>query len=394
MCAARKGAASTREQRQRCRVVTIRTVCQYLWNGIGLQSAAGGDHRGAATKNGTTNVDDGETLSHEPVKYDDPAGSEDEPIREDQLRAIAEEVRSAFPRPLTEAELVLIDVDPRRLHAFWNLPLSRIEAIQQALPPSEVSSAPMVLRISHADGSEPFDVEVQGLQSQTYVDIWDEERSYRATLGLRLADGSLAVLIEGGTVTLPRTGPLPHLASTRVVEPPAYGRMVARGVQPVAARVPAVGAGSTAGGDGPEAAASQPAAAETLFEPFASPPVGGGEHEPALLAGDAAAEPTPGNEELTVASEWVTADGGARPLELENALTLSSYVLGRESVQLEVNAELRVFGRTRPGSELKLFGRRVAVRPDGTFSITRPLPNGALVLTALLTGADDDQPQG
>ncbi len=339
-------------------------------------------------------MDDGETSSRERVKYDDPAGNEDEPIREEQLRAIAEQVRSAFPRPLIEAELVLIDVDPRHLHAFWNLPLSRIEAVQQALPPNEAATAPMVLRISYADGREPFDVEVQGLQGQTYVDIWDEERSYHGTLGLRLASGSLAVLIEGGTVTLPRTAPLPQMAATRVVEPPAFGRTVARGTQHAGERMPAAGVGSSARVGEPASAAGRHEAGERLREPFASPPTGGGPFDTALVAGGAAAEPAAGNEEPAVASEWVRADGSARPLELENALTLSSYVLGRESVQLEVNAELRVFGRTRPGSELKLFGRRVAVRPDGTFSITRPLPNGALVLTALLTGTDDDRPQG
>jgi hypothetical protein len=38
---------------------------------------------------------------------------------------------------------------------------------------------------------------------------------------------------------------------------------------------------------------------------------------------------------------------------------------------------------------LQLFGRKVTLRPDGSFSITQPLPNGALVLSSLLVDSDD-----
>ncbi|MFO1120175.1 MAG: hypothetical protein U1E38_08825 [Rhodospirillales bacterium] len=71
-------------------------------------------------------------------------------------------------------------------------------------------------------------------------------------------------------------------------------------------------------------------------------------------------------------------------LPLENVLTLSSFALGRDSVEFEINAELHVFGRARPGTRLQLFGRPVPLRPDGSFSITRPLPAGALVFSSLL----------
>ncbi|MBK8210640.1 MAG: hypothetical protein IPK78_12420 [Rhodospirillales bacterium] len=71
-------------------------------------------------------------------------------------------------------------------------------------------------------------------------------------------------------------------------------------------------------------------------------------------------------------------------------LTLSSFALGREAVEFEINAELHIFGRARPGTRLQLFGRPVTLRPDGSFSITRPLPNGALVLSSLLISDDGD----
>jgi len=338
-------------------------------------------------------VDDGESSSRERLKYDDSIDDNAAPISEDGLRLVAEQVRGAFPRPFTLPELVLIDVDPRHLHAFWNLPLDRLEAARRALPAGGDANAPMVLRSSHGDGSEPFDVEVQGLQGQVYVDIWDAARSYRGSLGLRLADGSLAVLIEGGVATLPALGPVQAPSAMLDVAPPAYGRTFKRGAAKAVAGGPAALANRPAGAIATGAPGLQPAAGEPLAEPFASPPTEAGAFDPAMLAGaqpGAADEATQAEAGIPPWPDASRADGAPVPLELENALTLSSFVLGRETVQLEVNAELHVFGRARPGSELKLFGRRVAVRPDGSFSITRPLPNGALVLTALLTGGDGE----
>jgi hypothetical protein len=106
------------------------------------------------------------------------------------------------------------------------------------------------------------------------------------------------------------------------------------------------------------------------------PPAGGGSAAEALDA-EGPAGPSGGGDTPT-------------PLPLENVLTLSSWVLGRKTVEFEVNAELHIFGRARSGARLQLFGRKVTLRPDGSFSITRPLPNGALVLSSLLVDSDDE----
>lgn len=84
-------------------------------------------------------------------------------------------------------------------------------------------------------------------------------------------------------------------------------------------------------------------------------------------------------------------DEGPPPLPLppENVLSLSSFVFGRDPVELEVNAELHIFGRVKPGSRLQLFGREVRVRPDGTFSVHRPLGSGAAIMPVLMTEEDE-----
>jgi hypothetical protein len=77
--------------------------------------------------------------------------------------------------------------------------------------------------------------------------------------------------------------------------------------------------------------------------------------------------------------------GGEAPLPLESVLSLSSFAFGREDVALEVNAELHIYGRARPGSNLSMFGQHLRLLPDGSFSIRRPLPHGSLVLPILMS---------
>ena len=55
---------------------------------------------------------------------------------------------------------------------------------------------------------------------------------------------------------------------------------------------------------------------------------------------------------------------------------------------LNVNAELVVYGATEPGSHLTLAGRRLALRPDGSFSVRFALPDGAYELTVKAVSAD------
>jgi hypothetical protein len=77
---------------------------------------------------------------------------------------------------------------------------------------------------------------------------------------------------------------------------------------------------------------------------------------------------------------------------LDSYVNLSSFVNGRSEPDLEVNVELHIYGRAKPGSHLTLHGQRVVLRPDGTFSIRKPLPQGAIVLPLELRPAAPDVP--
>ena len=470
----------------------------------------------------------------------------------DELLAVAERVRSAFPHAVDEAELVLIDVDPRHLHAFWTVPFDEAERVLARLD-GEAASAPMVLRVCSVgdDGAlaEPFDIEVLGLHGQFYVDVWESPRRYRATLGYRLADGTLVALAASNVAALPPLGPADDRTWREIALPPpaapvsrattaaapwapppasaARGQAdlpraedatpaaspgetleariaaltpaepAAAGSPPTEAALPAEAHLLAAGGDDPgnaaraegiasgtgsggapaaTAAAEAPAspAAETPAfpssapaplepappphpaawppgeahmrpaaeaaasegwrpsAPFPMPPVEESDHRSELGAGGGAGferpfwempaaaapddapgggpadapAPTPFAGEPAATAEAAHGPPGASeegppllPLPLENVLSLSSFVFGRDPVELEVNAELHVFGRVKPGSRLQLFGREVRVRPDGTFSVHRPLGSGAAIMPVLMTEEDEagtakDQPGG
>ena len=344
-----------------------------------------------------------------------------------------------------------------------------------------------------------------GLHGQFYVDVWEPARRYRATLGYRLADGTLVPLASSEVAELPPLGPADDRTWREMALPPpaAPAPLALKPVAPPAPPPPAVppavssppddakpvplpddalpsriaalspGVGGVAtpqpaqttarpaaalaaptgeadddrmpdnGGPGAwptmtaEATAEPPPASPApspspsaaaplmpprpVVQPFPLPPLEHSDHPaggeiggvttgerpfwemPATVwAGSPDAEgPSPlpgpsatGEHEAGTGDVQEAAPGAAPgadegptalPLPLENVLSLSSFVLGRDPVELEVNAELHVFGRVKPGSRLQLFGRDVRVRPDGTFSVHRPLASGAAIMPVLMT---------
>lgn len=374
----------------------------------------------------------------------------------EELRRIAEDVRRAFPRPLTSPTLVLLDVDPHRLHAFWSLSLAEADAARASLGPQGLE-AQLVLQIHDVDrGTDTeaeapafLEVPVQGLQGATYIDVATSARRFRAQLGWRGGDGGFALLARSNLAELPPFSPagIGEYREITVSVPPAIRPQSAEGTRPTAAERGAVPLGRA---PSPKPVPGFPMAPPVLpedlgggtpapiVEPFppppdlfaATPPTAGKEDqrgdvageppvvaaaahplfEPAATGGPAAPPVRPqvaseeGNRQLHGDGQgaYSTGDGlseeGAvgEPPDAGAVLTpvagsimsLADFAHGREDVQFEVYAELHVFGRAKPGSEFRMFGQKVTLRPDGTFSIRRPLPQGALVISALLAAGD------
>lgn len=233
------------------------------------------------------------------------------------LRDTGDEARASFPRQFSDTELVLIDVDPHHLHAFWTVPAAVMEDAR-ALPGA--AGAALVLRVfplaeagAPGSGNPFFDVEVGGLKGRTYVGIWQPERRYRASLGLRATGGELIAFASSNEIALPPPGPA---------------------FEPAPAADPAPG---------------EDAAADDPFPQF---------------------------------------------FDLEAVLPVSSYILAGDSVAFEATAELHIHGHAQPGSTVRLFGRDVPVRPDGSFSVVHVLPHDSPLLASILAAAAAEPKSG
>lgn len=62
----------------------------------------------------------------------------------------------------------------------------------------------------------------------------------------------------------------------------------------------------------------------------------------------------------------------------------------RKGFWFNVNAELIIYGATEPDAKVEIGGRKIPLRPDGTFSFRFILPDGNYDLPAQATSADGD----
>lgn len=394
-----------------------------------------------------------------------------------EWRALAGEISASYPPVRLGTELVLLEINPHKAHAYWNID---VEDYRSAQARTGLDRAPLVIRLQEVGGdaqppATPFDIEIQGMQGHWYIDLWKDGCTYVAELGFRRTDGGLERLARSNPVMTPPAAQSPEYRTLAVDT--AAGRVTdlitdpdlnpqntdAEAGAPIAQAPPANGPEEAP----PFAAPASPAAPEdrppvsfipsTPLPPLVFPLVESeppaslqGEVQayfdraaeqsaeaPAVLPweGHAAAEARPrGSDQATApierwptaselerfvpasppcsaepsqpepiapptqeaapmpeaargpdaVSEGTKADGAVppppAPAPLEQIVGLSSAESGRREVALEVNVELHIFGRARPGMEVTLFGQPVPLRPDGTFSVRRPLPQGAVVL--------------
>ena len=115
----------------------------------------------------------------------DVASHESAPFSRADLQSIVEVAASRFPGRRETTELVLLDVDPHRLHAYWTIDQHSLKDALNALGPAG-PQGPMILRLEEIDSNgsvcESFDVPVHGLKNAWYIDVWRDGQAYRAAL--------------------------------------------------------------------------------------------------------------------------------------------------------------------------------------------------------------------
>lgn len=164
----------------------------------------------------------GKGRGRQPARRPARASTAATPFTADELREISEQITSEWFRPVDPGHLTLLEIDPWRVHAYWNLQPDSIAAARASLPHdfgNTGQQSALVLRFTDlspetggAAHHPRFDIEVEGASNNWYVDLWRDAKRYSAELGLRAADGTFVSLARSNEVATPRGGPSPELA--------------------------------------------------------------------------------------------------------------------------------------------------------------------------------------
>ena len=144
------------------------------------------------------------------------------PFSAAELRRISKQISAEWFRPVEGSRLTLLEIDPWRVHAYWNVAEDEIAAARARLPQDSGGGGgepALILRFTdlspdtgEAAHHAHFDIEVEGVSNNWYVDLWRDARHYSAELGLKAAGGTFIALMRSNEVVTPRGGPSPELA--------------------------------------------------------------------------------------------------------------------------------------------------------------------------------------
>lgn len=155
---------------------------------------------------------------------------------------------AGLPETYGRDRLVMLVVDPHRVHTYWEVTAQRLAEAQKTMGSSALP--PAVLRFHGSAGraapADSFDVPVNLQSRNWYVHLWSPDRSYYAELGLKSDSGQFVSLARSNEVRTPRAWPVmqvkehfmqvdPVQQRAEPVLPPAFVRPARE--QPVASMV-------------------------------------------------------------------------------------------------------------------------------------------------------------
>jgi len=245
-----------------------------------------------------------------------------------------QEVTGSLPSGYGDHFISLMICSPYQLYAYWEIQKPReIEALQ--ILGGSWNQVRSVLRVYNltqsAKGSLFVDLELGGNADKWFITV-DPDQSYRVEIGLRHADGRFIMLARSNDVMTPR------VTMSEVLDEEWMGidfeRMYA-----------------LSGGFGEAGHHQSSATLQRLMSER-------------LRSGD-------------------TSGSGA------GMLSSGSMVKKRDrNFWFTLNCELIVYGATAPDAQVTMNGQPVQLRPDGTFTLRYPLPDGKIRLEAKAVSAD------
>jgi uncharacterized protein len=235
--------------------------------------------------------------------------------------------------------LVLMVRDSYWLQAIWTVTRQSVKRAEAALAEHWHTAGP-VLRLMEVDGGHTTstaerlvrEIEVHGGVTNWYIEVNNPPHSYRVELGYKSANGRFFSLCRSNTVTTPA------LDSSDVID--ENWTDVAANYE----RVYALSGGYVDDNN-------QSGELQELFEERLRRPMG-------------------------------TGSGGQFGSGAERMLNR------HRELEFHVDAEMILYGRTKPDAKVTLGGEPIKLRPDGSFTVRQPMPDKRQVLPVVASTPD------
>ncbi len=234
--------------------------------------------------------------------------------------------------------LVLLVRDPFWLHACWEVTRQSVQRARAAMAEHWHTARPVLRLLEVESGTTTSsaervvrDIEVHGGVKNWYVDVQDPPKSFRVDLGYLASNGRFYTLARSNAVNTPRPG-----SSDAIDE----------NWSDVAANYEKIYAQSGGYDEDNAGGELQELFEERLRRPMGSPVVTG------------------------------YGVGAERMLRRDR------------SFEFEVDAEMIIYGASKPDAHVTLAGEPIKLRPDGTFTVRLRMPDRRQVLPVVAASAD------
>lgn len=260
----------------------------------------------------------------------------------DQLQSKLKQIKSLASQPTSGGDqsppsdrLVVMVRDPYWLHAYWELSNHSVQRAQAAMGQHWHTAKP-VLRLLTIDDNNTTtmlrNIDIHGRVNNWYVDVQDPPSGYRLEIGYLAADGQFHCLSRSNAVTTPPVGIREAIDNNWL------------DIAENADRIYAMSGGYSSQGSSLEL---QELLEERLHRPMGSP--------------------------------MRTRYGAGSSLSPGNVFDLA------------VDAEVVIYGATRPDSHVTLKEEPVQLKPDGTFAVRIHLPNCRQVIPVVASSGDGSE---
>lgn len=247
------------------------------------------------------------------------------------------DARCKQPEPKKDRLIVMVR-DPYWLHAHWELQRQSVERAAAALGQHWHAATPIIRLLSvSADGTTNAtervlrDIEIHGGVNNWYIDVDDPPSSYRLEIGYLGENGQFFSMARSNVVTTPQPGSKDAIDENWSDVARNYDRIYAM----------------SGGYDGEQT----PQELQELFEERLRRPMGS-------------------------------------PLVTKYGVSPEAILSNKSEFLFDVDAEMIIYGVTKPNARVTLRGEPVELREDGSFTVRLSMPDRRQVIPVVASTVD------